>query len=351
MNILKAVPIAMLLALAMITLPGPAQLQAAETVMTQDDVRPDFPKPYVVKKGDTLWDIANHFFKDPWKWLKIWERNLYITNPDLIYPGNEIWFDPSRLAQGGLTTVRPQPAIVSGPVERLEPAADNSQLLSALLRQDLIQPDAVEGVGHILGGQDERLNYGIHDMVYLSLNGSAAAGDAFDIFRTSDVMHDPATGKPVGVLVTHLGRVRIDSQENGVYRASVTEAFEEISRGDRLKPARDIDPNIVPVAAAAGASGHIMYIRNANSEAGQNQVCGITLGSSDGLKSGMMMGIFRPGRLISDPVTGKPVQLPDERVGDMIVLVPQAHASLAMITGSNASINIGDRVAGGSSPR
>ena len=69
----------------------PLQATAGSLTVPQEvseaDIKPDLPQPYIVKKGDTLWDIANYFFKDPHKWLKIWERNLYITNPDLIYPG------------------------------------------------------------------------------------------------------------------------------------------------------------------------------------------------------------------------------------------------------------------------
>lgn len=345
MNRLKALPVAMMLALTAVALPAAQPAVAAETAaVSESDLREHFPQPYIVKEGDTLWDIANHFFKDPWRWLKIWERNLYITNPDLIYPGNEIWFDPNHA--GGLTTVRPQPAVLSGPVERLEAAGDSSVLLGALARQDFINPDEIDGVGHVLAGQDERINFGVHDGIYLTLQVSAKAGDEFDIFRSGEVMTDPATGEPAGVLIEHLGRIRVDSYEDGVYRGTVLQAFEEISRGDRVRPAHDVDTKIVPEPAAATLSGHIMYIRNNDSEAGQNQVCGITLGNTDGLKAGMEMTIYRAGRVVVDKVTGEEVRLPKERIGSMLVLVPQDHASLAMITNSTAAVNVGDMVAG-----
>jgi len=107
------------------------QLQASGEGLNSN-VKPGLSQPYVVKKGDTLWDIADYFFKDPWKWLKIWEHNLYITNPDLIYPGNKIWFDGNQLSQGGLTRIQPRPMIIVRPVERLEEKADSSMLLTAL---------------------------------------------------------------------------------------------------------------------------------------------------------------------------------------------------------------------------
>ena len=47
---------------------------------------------YVVKEGDTLWDISNNTLKDPFLWPRLWKDNKYIINPDLIYPGNIIMF-------------------------------------------------------------------------------------------------------------------------------------------------------------------------------------------------------------------------------------------------------------------
>lgn len=45
---------------------------------------------YVIKTGDTLWDLAFQFLGNPFDWQKIWQVNSYIQNPDLIYPGNQL---------------------------------------------------------------------------------------------------------------------------------------------------------------------------------------------------------------------------------------------------------------------
>ena len=304
----------------------------------------DISQPYVVKKGDTLWNIAAHFFKDPMQWLNVWQRNLYITNPDLIYPGNNIWFDGQRLQTGGLTTVRPTPQVIIKAVERLEAHTDNAILLTALARQDFIQPNQIQGVGSVLDSQDERLNFGVNDRVYLSMNQPAKIGALFDVFRSTDVIQDPNSGKPAGVLVEHLGQIRITSVEQGTHRGVVVKAFEEISRGDRLKPARLLDQHIVPIQSEQALSGTVMYIRNNAKEAAQHQIIGISLGLNDGLKAGTTMTIFKNGRIVKSAINNESVLLPSEQVGELLVLVPQQQASIALITQSTAPIHVGDAI-------
>jgi len=312
--------------------------------VTAADVKANLPQPYIVKKGDTLWDIANYFFKNPEKWLKIWERNLYISNPDLIYPGNEIWFNVKKKKAGGLTAVRPQPVVKIKPVERLEAAIDPRLLITALKRQDFISPEAVKGVGYVLDSPDERINYGANDKVYLKFKSPVEEGAIFDVFRTGKQVRDPKTGKVAGVLVNNLGQIEVTSQSGGVARGHVILSFEEISRGDRLKPAHAINTRIIPDYPVNKVIGDILYIRNDAAEAGQHQVVGISLGLKDGMKAGTVLSVHKKGRIVQDKVSGKAVALPQEKIGELMVLVPQQDASIALVTKSAVAINLGDSV-------
>ncbi len=44
---------------------------------------------HIVKRGDTLWDIASRYLGNPWAFREL-ARNSNIRDPDLIYPGNRI---------------------------------------------------------------------------------------------------------------------------------------------------------------------------------------------------------------------------------------------------------------------
>ena len=43
---------------------------------------------HTVVDFDTLWDLAQVYFDDPWVWPRIWDANRpLVENPDLIFPG------------------------------------------------------------------------------------------------------------------------------------------------------------------------------------------------------------------------------------------------------------------------
>lgn len=54
-----------------------------EPIVKADDVK------YKIKWGDTLWDISDTFYRNPWKYPRIANYN-HIKNPDLILSGTEI---------------------------------------------------------------------------------------------------------------------------------------------------------------------------------------------------------------------------------------------------------------------
>src|SRR5262249_19430488 len=44
------------------------------------------PPVHLVRRGDTLWDICDRYFHNPWDWPRIWSYNPGLQNPHWIYP-------------------------------------------------------------------------------------------------------------------------------------------------------------------------------------------------------------------------------------------------------------------------
>jgi len=82
------------------------------------------PNEYVVQVGDTLWDIAGTFLRDPWYWPEIWYVNPDIVNPHLIYPGDVL----------GLVYIDGQPRItnVRTSTYRMSPQARVTPITEAI---------------------------------------------------------------------------------------------------------------------------------------------------------------------------------------------------------------------------
>src|SRR5687767_7531240 len=79
----------LIVAAGIVPLTSSAQ-DATRTIATGTNIplSADAPEEYVVKPGDTLWDISKVFLRDAWYWPEIWHVNPQVANPHRIYPGD-----------------------------------------------------------------------------------------------------------------------------------------------------------------------------------------------------------------------------------------------------------------------
>ena len=137
-------------------------LGLATSFVTVADVltlNPDAPKSYIVKKGDTLWDISGLFLKQPWLWPKLWRINPEINNPHLIYPGDEL-----RLVfdmQGQPMLVKGKPELKWSPKVRTQLKDQNPintlplHVIAPFMRYDSIKTEQeLAALPYVLGSDE-----------------------------------------------------------------------------------------------------------------------------------------------------------------------------------------------------
>ncbi len=55
-------------------------------------------KLVIIKKGDTLWDLSEHYYRHPYLWPRFKEYNIF-TDPHWIYPGEKLAISSQKVTQ------------------------------------------------------------------------------------------------------------------------------------------------------------------------------------------------------------------------------------------------------------
>ncbi|TWG89914.1 LysM domain-containing protein [Luteimonas sp. J16] len=356
-----------------------ASYAAAQTM------RGDHPDTYVVKRGDTLWDIAGRFLQRPWLWPEIWQANPQISNPHLIYPGDVI-----SLAYLNRVTAEPGPR-EEAPINAI-PLADVEPFL-----KDLRVVDAFEHLPYVVGLEEDRLRATQGQVAYIRGLPSAAPGQRYavvrptvrythvsrdslccDLFHTDDLdfrgrrtidfqqywtnVLTPDKGQEL--LGYELQRVNVGTitrGEVGGIQAStllLDETGREVRVGDRLIPvdAQPYDLQFFPHAPSHQLDygrARVLAVADALAHGGPRDVIVLSVGAREGVDNGTVFSLWREGTNTIDRVEKgadrdpdtvfheNKVRLPDEFAGHAMVFRTYDKVSYALVMDSIKPTRVG----------
>jgi LysM repeat protein len=342
---------------------GEAPDEAGTTTVMGDAgsaLKPTAPKSYVVRRGDTLWGIANTFLRDPWLWPEIWYINPDIHNPHRIYPGDNVRLalrgdgrTSIEIVRGGGAAARLEPMLRSVPLEGPIATIPYSQIAAFLSRPGVLSGDEVKAAPYVLALRDNHQIAGTgYDLYVKKLDGETGA--RYSVMHIDEPLKDPQSGRKLGYLAIYTGTAQLTRPGN-VAKVILTESARETLQGDVLI-AEEMSPtnDFAPHGPAQPIDGRIIAVVDNVLLAGQYEVVALNRGSQDGLDRGTVLTVDLAGDTVNDTCakidgestcwTPHSVRLPDESSGTLLVFKTYERMSYALIFSDTVPINIGDRV-------
>ena len=357
--------------------PQSAMAQVSGTSMSVP-LAADAPQQYVVKQGDTLWDIAGVFLRDPWYWPEIWYVNPEIQNPHLIYPGdvlNLVYVDGKpRITVGSAGATRLSPQVRTSPLDQAIRAIPYDLLMDFVGRPTLIERDQVRRVPYVVGMRDRHIVGSTANEVYAAGLGEPQAGARYTIVNIGDELVDPDDGDLLGYIGHWSGTGEVVQSTGAVVPGSssifkmkreqplthlrVLETGREIMQGDKVFPAKvDFGSDFVPsLPGRQDILGQVIAIVDGVYVAGRYQVIAINRGREHGLAPGNALGVFYRGEEVRDrfdrgnawmnyTANYNRVRLPDERSATLMLFQVYDRMSYGLVMESSQVIRRGDFVA------
>ena len=336
------------------------------------ELRQDHPTTYVVKKGDTLWDIAGRFLQKPWLWPEIWQANPQVQNPHLIYPGDVL----------SLVYVDGQPRIqADGP--RVGEAVNTIPLseVEALLKQFTIV-DSARDLPYVIGIEDDRLLSTAGQLVFVRGMANAQPGMLVDLARPvnrfggGDRRHLPgatpldqdgrrhhahwavpkgfgeATGEHLGDELQIHATGEVTRVNGDIASVVLRDEGREVRVGDRVLPteAQPYDLQFMPRAPESMPEGARILAVADGIQAGPHVVVALSVGARDGVRNGHVMSIWNPGKVRRDNIFNTNniaayhdrAKMPDNFVGNLMVFRTFDKVAYALVMDGIRPVHHGD---------
>jgi len=327
---------------------------------------------HVIVRGDTLWDLANTFYGDPYLWPQLWERNQYIRDAHWIYPGDPlvVGFEVTPLesladlddlgedddAGDGLDRSIGAPQALgsesdlycSGYIDLADRSFPHSVIGSEY--QYLGPTLTKERVNRRVGarGADAptaKVGLTVGDILYLD-GGEAAGmlpGSVYSAVEAGELVTHPVTDDVIGRFYGYLGQISVLSVQETTAIAEVSASCAPILIGTSLEP---FEPQPIPLRRRTPLRGvndpvgrealfdapTIVYTQDDVVSLGQHSIVHIDRGEGAEMTPGDLFTIYRLG----------PAGLPPMVLGELAVLAVHGRSSVARILESRYTVYVGD---------
>lgn len=320
------------------------------------------PNVYVVKKGDTLWDISKKFLKNPYRWREIWASNRHVKNPHWIFPGDRLLMctyngkpiigkDEGDGCAGIISRYtgdqRLQPQVRVESLDSAIPVIALDHIKQWLERSVILSAGTISDTPYIIGTADQRVLAAKGQTVYARGNG-LTVGQSYGIYREAEpytAINHKGKSYPIALELHQVATGVAVRSETGITTLELTETFNsEVRREDRVLPLYDpmLPTTFYPTYADEMiAGGEIIRVQGSIGTAGQHSTVTINRGRLQGLEAGHVLTVSQKGEVVTDPKTNERIQLPGQRIGEVMVFKTFDDFSYAYVLQSSLPIKAG----------
>lgn len=320
----------------------------ASAVLAQEPL----PQTHTVRKGDTLWDLAQLYHTDPFLWPGIYRLNTdVVEDPHWIYPGEVLRIAPNENLAAVPTMDTPpppepvdttpiaapddssetlargpqQPSLAETPSEEWTPLFDRqrSRSVAEILKAYTDQPyRALRRSEFYSSGfltENQRLPYGkvlgpvtpqqinatssrANALPYTTVAITAPRGATYEVGDTLLVLQIGDELEPYGRVVVPSGLAQVTEEVDGHYLASVVALYGPIRNGHRVLPAENFSSVVGSraVAVADGVRGSLLGGLGRQDLKEPQMVVFIDKGREDGVAPGDLFEVRRRPARLSD---------------------------------------------------
>lgn len=341
---------------------------------------PPGARTHTIVAGDTLWDLAQQYYANPYLWPQLWESNTWITDAHWIYPGDVLLIEGEAGGAAAAATTADDAAPLTG---REPTMADAGSAFTATQADDGFAIGRVTPasgpvalgteadiycygyIGHpdepmpnyVESHEDYEVKYvpdadpelpadaAVGDLVYIHGDATTGltAGETYLAVLPTELVHHPVTGELIGRQYDYLGQIRILCTETGRSRAIVTESCAEIPIGTRLKPIPQLP---IPIARipdlpawcdppTGRTTGYIVDSRGWDLGLVEGHLVQVDLGTEDQLQPGDFLTVFRPSPRADQPRVV---------LGEIGILTTEARTATGIIVAARREMLVGDQV-------
>ncbi len=278
---------------------------------------------HTVKTGDTLWDIAKFYLKDPFRWPEVFHANTDIVkNPHWIYPGQVLTIDGSavkpevaaRVDSTGFVVAQIQTRAQAATVfaEHQTTVDERLAAATAIPPALTVRPGEYEAApyvvaekgsleaGRVIGpvdrpalGLSSDAGYRLFDRIYITIPSGVNVGDMVVVAKTDETIAD------VGRVIEPTAIMRIDSLgAKSQAIGTIVKQFGTVVPGQGVVlPGRSFERTSTrPVAGSYPLTAKLVWVQGAPRLPSIQTYVILAAGEAKGVRPGDQFTVLSDGR-------------------------------------------------------